>query len=80
MHGDYCLPNILLEDFRLTGFVDFDCGGVGDRHWDLYWGIWTLGHNLKSDAYRDTFLEAYGRSDVDPTLVDLCGKMTWFIY
>ena len=42
MHGDYCLPNLILSDARLSGFIDLGNGGVGDRHCDLYWGLWAL--------------------------------------
>ena len=64
-HGDYCLPNILLDDWRFAGFIDLDSGGVGDRHVDLFWGIWSLGFNLKTDRYRERFLDAYGRDKIE---------------
>lgn len=34
-HGDYCLPNILLADNQVSGFVDLGRAGVGDRYRDL---------------------------------------------
>ncbi|OBZ07578.1 hypothetical protein A8L34_25945 [Bacillus sp. FJAT-27264] len=58
------MPNIIMDHFSLNGFIDLGYGGVGDRHYDLYWGIWTLNYNLKTDQYRDLFLDAYGRSDI----------------
>ena len=64
LHGDYCLPNILLQDWQFSGFIDLGAGGVGDRHVDLFWGIWSLFFNLKTDRYRDRFLDAYGRQDI----------------
>ena len=64
LHGDYCLPNILLQDWRFSGFIDLDAGGVGDRHVDLFWGMWSLFFNLRTDRYRDRFLDAYGRQDI----------------
>ena len=67
LHGDYCLPNILLDNWRFSGFIDLGNGGVGDRHVDLFWGAWTLNFNLKTDAYRDRFFDAYGRDKIDPT-------------
>ena len=36
-----------------------------DRHIDLFWGAWTLACNLKTDAYRHYFFDAYGRDLVD---------------
>ena len=65
LHGDYCLPNVMLDNWRFSGFIDVGAGGIGDRHIDLFWGIWTLGFNLKTDAYGDRFLDAYGREDVE---------------
>ena len=65
IHGDYCLPNFLLDNWQLSGFVDLGNGGVGDRHVDLFWGAWTLMYNLKTDRYRDRFFDAYGRDRID---------------
>ena len=65
LHGDYCLPNVMLANWKFSGFIDIDRGGIGDRHIDLFWGIWTLNYNLKTNAYGDRFLDAYGREDVE---------------
>ena len=69
IHGDYCLPNIMLNNWAFSGFIDVGSGGMGDRHIDLYWGIWSLNYNLKTDAYRDRFLDAYGRDRFDPDIL-----------
>ena len=71
LHGDYCLPNILLQDWALSGFIDVGCGGVGDRHIDLFWGAWTLQWNLKTDQYRSRFFDAYGRDALDEPLLEV---------
>ena len=69
LHGDYCLPNIMLDDWCFSGFIDVGNGGTGDRHVDLFWGAWTLNFNLRTDAYRQRFFDAYGRDLVnDDTL------------
>ena len=65
IHGDYCLPNIMLDNWRLSGFIDLGNGGIGDRHVDLFWGAWTLMFNLGTDEYRDRFFDAYGRDKID---------------
>lgn len=69
LHGDYCLPNIILDGWRLSGFIDVGCGGVGDRHVDIFWGAWTLWFNLGTNAYRERFLDAYGRDKIDEELL-----------
>ena len=69
LHGDYCLPNVLLDDWRFSGFIDVGRGGIGDRHIDLFWGCWTLNFNLHTNRYFDRFLDAYGRDRVQPELL-----------
>lgn len=69
LHGDYCLPNFMLDDWRFSGFIDLGNGGIGDRHVDIFWGIWTLEFNLKTNAYRDVFIDAYGRDRVDENIL-----------
>lgn len=71
LHGDYCLPNIILNNWKLSGFIDVGNGGVGDRHIDIFWGIWTLSFNLKTDKYRERFLDAYGRDKVDEEILKI---------
>ena len=65
LHGDYCLPNILMDNWKFTGFIDVGSGGIGDRHIDLYWGCWTLLYNLKDARWCSRFLDAYGRQEVE---------------
>ena len=71
IHGDYCLPNIILNDWKLSAFIDVDHGGVGDRHIDLFWGAWTLWFNLKTDKYRDLFFDAYGRDKINTDVLSV---------
>lgn len=69
LHGDYCLPNIMLDNWKFSKFIDLGNGGVGDRHVDLFWGAWTLQFNLKTNAFASRFLDAYGRDKVDADLL-----------
>ena len=71
LHGDYCLPNIILDGDKLSGFIDLGNGGVGDRHIDLFWGAWTLFFNLGTDKYRNRFFDAYGKELIEPEKLDL---------
>ena len=65
LHGDYCLPNVIYDGWSFSGFIDLGNGGVGDRHVDIFWGAWTLNYNLKTDRYRERFLDCYGRELVN---------------
>ena len=65
LHGDFCLPNIMLDNWKFSKFIDLGNGGVGDKHIDIFWGIWTLYFNLKTNKYTNRFIDAYGRKDIE---------------
>lgn len=59
VHGDYCLPNVLVEDGRLSALVDVGGAGLGNPETDLAAGVWTLQYNF-GNGYARAFLDAYG--------------------
>ena len=75
IHGDACLPNLIMENGRFRSFIDVGQAGVGDRHIDLYWAIWSLQYNLGTDAYTDLFLDLYGRGKVDEELLRVVAEV-----
>ncbi len=60
VHGDFCLPNILLHRSRVSGFVDLGQVTVGDPWEDYAWCLWSLEYNLKTDAYNQLLLDKIG--------------------
>ncbi|MCL2703376.1 MAG: aminoglycoside 3'-phosphotransferase [Defluviitaleaceae bacterium] len=78
LHGDYCLPNVILNDWRFSGFIDLGRGGAGDRHIDLFWAAWTLAWNLKTHKYRERFFDAYGRGKVDEDMLRVVAAVEVF--
>ena len=75
IHGDACLPNVICQNGEFSAFIDCGLAGLGDRHIDLYWAIWSLEFNLKTSAYRDLFLDLYGREHVDPEHIALVAEL-----
>jgi aminoglycoside phosphotransferase len=59
IHGDYCLPNVLVVDGKLSALIDVGRSGLGDPGDDLAAGIWTLQYNYGPHSARE-FLDAYG--------------------
>jgi kanamycin kinase len=78
IHGDFCLPNIIFDGDKLSGYIDLGGAGIGDRHIDLFWGAWTLAYNLGTDEYREVFYNAYGRELVDDGLIEAIGAAECF--
>ena len=59
-HGDYCFPNVLLDDAgAVTGYIDLGELGVADRWWDVAIGAWSTTWNV-GPGWEDVFYEAYG--------------------
>lgn len=75
IHGDFCLPNIMLEDGKFSSFIDVGLAGVGDRHIDIYWVLWSLNFNLGTDKYTDLFLELYGKEKVDMEILKIVAEV-----
>ena len=45
-HGDFCLPNIFLENGQIAGFIDLGKTGVGDKWNDIALCYRSLKHNF----------------------------------
>jgi aminoglycoside phosphotransferase len=58
-HGDYCVPNVILNDGSLSGFVDWAEAGIADRYQDLALLARSVGNNFGREYQKDVF-ELYG--------------------
>ena len=74
IHGDFCLPNIMLDNWKFSTFIDVGLAGIGDKHIDIYWVLWSLNFNLGTDQYMDYFLDLYGREKVDMEILKLVAE------
>lgn len=68
VHGDACLPNVLIDGDRIAGFVDLGDLGAGDPWWDLAACLGSMrrpGNAIAGE--RERFLDAYGVT-YDPSI------------
>jgi aminoglycoside phosphotransferase len=69
-HGDYCVPNILIDNSKLSGFIDFGRAGIADRYQDLALAVRTIRYNFQEQKYVDLFFKYYGLDNVDKYKID----------
>lgn len=73
VHGDYCLPNIMQNYGKISGFIDWSRGGIGDRYQDIGIACRSIRTNFKDNYYVKLFLKEYGLEKYD------ANKMAYYI-
>ena len=68
-HGDYCLPNVIIDGEEVSGFVDWGRAGVADRYKDIALIVRSLEYNTGRDL-RAMFFEAYGLPSPDADKIE----------
>lgn len=65
-HGDYCLPNIILDwdKAQISGFIDWERGGIADRYQDIALAARSLDYNF-DQSWVPMLLEEYGLTAPD---------------
>ncbi len=63
-HGDYCLPNIMILENSVSGFIDLHRAGISDRYKDIALAIRSINSNLGAGLESDFFKE-YGLPQPD---------------
>jgi aminoglycoside phosphotransferase len=72
-HGDYCLPNIIIKDDKLSGFIDMCPAGIADRYHDLALAFRSLKYNIKSEnveKWLNLFFKEYKLKDIDYSKIE----------
>ena len=63
-HGDYCLPNVMMANGRLSGFIDLGNAGMADRYQDLALCTRSLTYNF-DPGWEPLFWRSYGFTQPD---------------
>lgn len=54
-HGDFCLPNIFIDDGKISGFLDLGKTGCADRYQDIALCYRSLKHNYEGKFGGETY-------------------------
>jgi aminoglycoside phosphotransferase len=70
-HGDYCLPNIIIDPANrvISGFIDWGSAGIADRHQDIALAARSLEYNFGAE-WVPLLFEEYGIELIDPAKIE----------
>ena len=57
IHGDFCLPNILVKDDEIVGIIDTCHAEFNDPWIDYAWCFWSYEYNLNTNIYTPILLK-----------------------
>jgi len=63
-HSDYCLPNVLVKDGAITGFIDFDRAGIACKWADISLCVRSIYHNF--GHHEDYIKHLFNELDMSP--------------
>lgn len=80
-HGDYCLPNILIDGVDRVGYVDWSQAGIGDIYRDIASMIKSIRRNF-GESYSELFFKYYGIAEdvVDMEKINYYDLIDQFCY
>jgi kanamycin kinase/aminoglycoside 3'-phosphotransferase-2 len=68
-HGDYCLPNVMIHQQEIAGFIDLHRAGIADRYQDIALAIRSIASNI-GPGYEQVFFEEYGGIEPDTKKIE----------
>ena len=82
-HGDFHYANLLWQEGRVSGILDLELAGLGDREFDAAWAVIRRPGQrfMKSQAELERFLEGYqraGRLDWQRMRYYMVNAYAWF--
>jgi len=79
VHGDYSLPNLLVDKCEKIGFIDLGDVSVSSKYFDFFYFVKSLKRNKKIDELPD-FMRGYGIDEFDPVIMKWMEIMDIIIY
>ena len=69
-HGDYFLPNIIIKDHHIAGFIDFGLAGLYPKERDIAQLIKSLQYNYKNETRHHELISRHLDPGIDWDLVE----------
>lgn len=63
-HGDFCVPNVVMNSTGVSGFIDVADAGIADRYRDLASMHYSIIRNF-GEEWLDLFYKEYGKPAID---------------
>ncbi len=61
IHGDYTIDNVLINDGKVTGIIDWSFGDYGDPRYDISLAIRPKSNMFQTKEDYEAFFDGYGR-------------------
>ena len=67
-HGDLCLPNIIIRNNKIVGFIDLGDASIRDKEYDVATILRSYEYNINSLKYSKEFLETIKNIDIEKVM------------
>lgn len=64
-HGDYCMPNIIIDSNLSASLIDVGRIGLADKYQDISLILISIEYNFNTNQYNGLFLDKYGIKNLD---------------
>ena len=80
-HGDFHYANLLWKGGHISGILDFELAGYGNRDFDIAWALLVRPGQkfLKTEDEQQAFLKGYGACDLKAVLYYMAQSYVYFL-
>jgi len=65
IHGDFTIDNVLVQNRKISGVIDWSAGALGDPRYDVALAVRPKAHVFETEQDKQIFYEGYGVKLID---------------